>query len=465
MIISLYCFWFFKELKKYAASDQIPSHTELFERLIEKPYQKHKDYLLRNKMGQLNEIIYKYLATDAVKASIATDQNAFDYWLAKAYYDRRLNSLFEKDIDGFVSDAKKGINKSGTNEPTYSGHLFSLKSIWMIHHSPRLSENVKAQMGLLGDWMDEEKRRFLYKIREIESREAFLRSVLGESENTTDWQATDQAISISVIDLSEIQKNDGYARFQLLKKKVYQTIGQNKIDILNEIISICRLNEYKNVLGTKTQSIYRITLARELILMGKFQMANEHFEEILAGPELPQMPQNLTVIQNHIANQINLGRYDKGISIYKQYEKQIRESAHDKTIALHLSYLYLFKQDEEKAMAILPDATSMIKLHQIHHRHAYMIAFIIRGEYRLAETESNNLKRFIKRIIQEDHSYYLKILALFDEYIDALTLKKKDKEYAIKKLKAKYKENYDEWNRIAIDDFPLRWLMRRLSEL
>jgi hypothetical protein len=111
-------------------------------------------------MRQINEIIYEYLATDAFRSSIMTNQSAFGYWLTKAYNDRRLNKLFESDIDEFLNTAVQSISKSETNEPTYSGNLYSLKSIWMMHYDPREAPNIKAQSEFLDLWLNEEKGDF-----------------------------------------------------------------------------------------------------------------------------------------------------------------------------------------------------------------------------------------------------------------------------------------------------------------
>lgn len=164
----------FKELKKYATKADEPSHEELFEKLMKEPYAKDKDYLLRNRMRQLNEILYEYLATDAFKHTCERNPDVFNLWLTKAYYDRKMKPLFENEIDGALESAISHISARSGDFGVDSLLLYALKSLWMINNEPRIPENIEKQIAFSDKWMEELKRRFLYKIREIEARKAFL---------------------------------------------------------------------------------------------------------------------------------------------------------------------------------------------------------------------------------------------------------------------------------------------------
>lgn len=452
----------FREIKKYAARSQYPTHKELFEKIMDEPYAKDKDYLLRNKMRQINELIYEYLAVNTFKKHIDQNPAAYGYWLAKSYYDRRLNDLFESDIDSFLASAKRSVIKDESIEPSYSGHLYSLKSIWKIHFEVRKPENLRAQAALLGEWQKEEKRRFLYKIREIESREAFLKAVIGQQENPN-WHIGAATAPTYVIDLSEQERGDPFVHYLIMKKKLNQHIGWEKVDVLKEMLKIGQKPEYRQMIGPYTQITNKILLARELILLGDFRQADIYLEEVLASPNVSQSPQYMSAIQNHMSNQINLGNYKRGIKIYEQYREEIKQSNHVRTFDLHLAYLYLFLDKEEEALARLPEATKLTAQHQIYHRYAYLIAFIIRGANDLARTDARNIKRRIKRTTDADYKIYIRVLDFFEEYIAALSSAPKEKEKKLNALQSKFKLAPDKWNDEATDIFPLRWLMRRLE--
>lgn len=445
----------FREMKKYASRSNYPTHKELFEKIMGEAYTKEKDYLLRNKMRQINELIYEYLAIDTFRKHLTENSAAYDYWLAKAYYDRRLNNLFESDMEGFLNRAKQTVTQNESGEPSYSGYLHSLQSIWKIHYERRNADSVKAQSALLGEWLNEEKRRFLYKIREIEAREAFLKAALGY-ENTT----TDTAV---VIDLSEQEKGDPLVHYLVMKKKLNETSGWKKVEVLKEMLIACDRKEYSMVTTPNSKIANKVLLARELILLGEFKEANRHLEEVLSNRNITQSPQLMSAIQNHLTNQINLGQYKKGIKIYEKYTREIRQSNHARSFDLHLSLLYLFLGRGEDALASLPDAAKLSKQLQIYHRFAFMMAFILRDDYTLAGTEAKNMKRYIKRNNEGDFSYYLEIIDLFEEYISALGPGPREKESRMNKLKAKFKADLAEWNLKAIDIIPLRWLMVRLG--
>jgi hypothetical protein len=425
---------FFKGLKKYAAKSDEPTHKEIYEKLMQARYAKDKDYLLRNKMRQVNELIYEYLTIDAFKKHLGENPTAHDYWLAKAYYDKRLNGLFESDIDDFVSTARATISKNEAIEPSYSGYLYSLKSIWKIHYEMRKPDNIQKQSALLSEWLNEEKKRFLYRIREIEAREAFLKALLGVTANKDSRHMTPPSTPAMVIDLSEQQKGDPFVHYLMMKKKLSENIGWEKVEVLKEMLKAGEKKEYKMVTGPYSKIANTTLLARELILLGEFKSADSHLEKMLAEPGVKQSPQFMSMLQNYIVNQLNLGQYKKGIKIYDHYSNEIKQSNHVWQFKLHMAYFYLFLGKEDDALAHLPPTANLTKQFQIYHRHAYMIAFILRGNYDLAITEAKNLKRFIKRNPEGQFRYYLEIIDLFEEYIVALASDQKTKEKQLQKL-------------------------------
>jgi hypothetical protein len=130
---------------------------------------------------------------------------------------------------------------------------------------------------------------------------------------------------------------------------------------------------------------YKTIIARELILLGEFKAADAHLSEVVARGDVGHTPQVMSALQNHLVNQINLGTYQKGVKIYQQYKDEMMSSGHARTFDLHLSYLYLFLGKDEQALSQLPAPAGMIPLHQIHIRHAYMIAFILHSDLGIAQ--------------------------------------------------------------------------------
>jgi hypothetical protein len=55
--------------------------------------------------------------------------------------------------------------------------------------------------------------------------------------------------------------------------------------------------------------------------------------------------------------------------------------------------------------------------------------------------------------------YYLDIITLFDDYMTALSSDPRQKASRLNDLRTQIKDDMKRWEQIAVDDFPLRWLM------
>lgn len=449
----------FKELKKYAIKSDKPSHPELYARVMDEPYRKDKDYMLRNRMRQVNEVLYEYLATQAFKQALVNEPTTFHYWLSKAYYDRGQKNLFESDIDSFINDARSEITRSPTNVPDCGNNMFALKTLWMIHHDARVPENTERQLIIMNEWMAELKRRTLYKVREIEARTAFLDMILTRMKGI---EPPTRSEGLATLDLTELP-GDWFARYLVLKKHVYQTSGIDKIAVLEEMLQIGDVPEHRAILGLTDATANLTNLSTELIIAGNYERGNETLERLLLLCKKEQEPVPIAALQSYIANQINLARYEKGLEAYRLYQKEISASRSVRAIGIIACYLWLMMGEEEKAVKNLPEASDLSAQHQIHHRFVYLISFIIRGEYDLARTESGNLKRQIKRTAGIDHAILQSITSLYDKYLKALSPHKTEERKNLAQLCKTIKERYAYWNQIATRELPLRWLMNRLK--
>ncbi len=449
----------FKELKKYASKTEKPSHEELFSRVMDEPYKKDKDYLLRNRMRQVNEVLYEYLAVETFRQTISSDLTTFHYWLSKAYYDRRQKGLFESDIDEFISEATAEITRSPTNLPDAGSNMYALKTLWMINHEPRIPENTENQIAVIDEWMAELKRRTLYKVREIEARKAFLEMLLLHMKNT---EPSGRSEGLAALDLTGPQ-SDWFARYLVLKKHVYQTTGIDKIAVLEEMLQIGDIPEHRAILGLSDATTNMTNLATELITAGNYERGNETLERLLLLCKKEQVQVPIAAIQSYIANQINRGQYEKGLQAYKLYHKEVTGSRSARGIAILASYLWLLLGREEDAIQQLPDSSELSAQHQIHHRFVYLISFIIRQDYDLARTEAGNLRRQIKRTPDIDPTLHLSIMGLYDKYLKALSAPKPEREKGMALLMHTIESEIKYWQQIAIREIPLRWLMVQLK--
>ncbi len=448
----------FKELKKYAGKAEKPTHEELFTKVMKERYHKDKDYLLRNRMRQVNEVLYEYLATDAFKKAIATDDTTFHFWLGKAYYDRKQKNLFETDIDGFIAQSKSEIVRSPTNLPDAVNNLFSLKTLWMINNDPRVPENAERQIAAMEEWMEELTRRTTYKVREMEARKAFIEMMLGHMKGQ---QPAVQPDDQQTLDLTKAE--DWFARYLILKKRVYQSHGASRIPILEEMLEIGDVPAHRAILGLNDATTNLTNLATEQIVAGYYDRGNDTLERLLLLCKRNQEPVPIAALQNYITNQMNLGQYDKGLKIYDQYRNEIDSGRSAGATAVAACYLWLMQGQGDRAIKNLPEHTSLTAHHHIQCRFVYLISFVMRCEYDLARTECGNLKRQIKRTEGIDQDIQLKIASLYDQYLKVHVQQKSEQQKKLDQLRLSLETQYAQWDKVAARELQLRWLMVHLK--
>lgn len=448
----------FKELKKYTSRAEKPKHEELFAKVMKELYHKDKDYLLRNRMRQINEVLYEYLAIEAFKKAIHNDDTTFHFWLSKAYYDRKQRSLFEADIDSFIAQSKAEVVRSPTNLPDAGSNMFSLKTLWMINHDPRVPENATQQLAAMDEWMAELTRRTTYKVREMEARRAFIEMMLSHMKGQ---QPEASAAEMQALDLTTT--GDWFARYLVLKKRVYQSQGADKIPLLKEMLQIGDVPEHRAILGLNDATTNLTNLATEMIVAGYYHEGNEALEQLMQLCKKNQEPIPVAALQNYVANQMNLGQYDKGLKVYDQYRREIESSRSAAATAIAACHLWLMLGQEDSAISHLPEQTALTAQHQIHYRYVYLISFVIRGAYELARTECGNLKRQIKRTESIDQELHLSIASLYDQYIKTQLLQKSEQAQKLKQLRLSLESRYSHWDKIAVRELPLRWLLVHLK--
>ena len=171
---------------KHRNRKEEPTNEKLFEHTFGSKHSRQKDYLLRNELRLLNEIIYDYLVTDSFKEDLHKNPSAYYQLLLKSFYSRGMNSFFEGEIDKGIALARADFRPEDTSV------LLSTKSLWMIQNQPRSVETVKQQLEVVQQWKAEEEKRFFYRIQEAEAREAFLQLIFDYAENSLSLKSDDR---------------------------------------------------------------------------------------------------------------------------------------------------------------------------------------------------------------------------------------------------------------------------------
>jgi hypothetical protein len=453
----------FNELEKHKQLEAEPDNAKLFKKVFSKVYSKQKDYLLRHELRLLNEVLYSYLAEQTFKNQLHRSNNTLSYWLARAYYERNVKSLFRSDIDGLIANATTHIASSEIQNLSEGTALLSMKNLWMIMNQPKVQENIEAQIKTLQDWKAEEQKRFLFKLREIEAREAYLEMYLKNLRKKPDLRKDDERTKGTLlIDLNKTENENWFAKYLTLKKHSYQTKELKRVEVLRQMLEIEQTQEGTKTLGIKAQVSTLINLGIEYILLGKYEEGDKVLAESIALSEQHKQPILAGSIHNYLVNQINLGEYEKGLKIYARFKKLLDAGRTKSNSRIYNCYCHLFLGKDEEALMYLPKATDVSLPEQIMIRFMYVIAFCIRKEYTLALSEMKNLKRTIKAIKQGNYATQLTIAELFLRYVTAHTKNKDEKEKVVSTLRKEMKLNVNTWNAMAAIDVQLRWLMKQL---
>ena len=452
-----------RELKSYINSENDPDNAVLFQKVFDKKYSKDKDYLLRNELRLLNDILYHYLAERSALSQLYKSKSAFSYWLCRAYYERGMHNLLRTDIDEFTAESslhKTALESLSVSEGTA---LMSLKSLWMIETQPKLLNNIRQQQKALGAWKTEEKKRFLYRLREMEAREAFLLNTLTDITEQKDSIPEDgRTPGDTVIDLSDLPLNDPLLEYILLKKHNYQTRGKAKLEVLEQTLILTRKPEAVAILGRRAYLTTLTQLGMYYILAGQYELGDTYLEQNLADSEAHNEPLSYSTIHNYLINQINLRNYKKGIDIYYRFQDLIDTNRLRHPSRLFTAYCYLYAGMPDEALALVPRETDLNLPLQIIARFAYPLSYLMRQEYKLALSELKNLRRKIKTIKTGDFDKQLSIVDVFIRYATAHTKRKAEQDKQLADLEAIISSDLLKWKKWAAVDVQLYWLLNRL---
>ncbi len=447
------------ELLKYVKrGDGVPANEDLFFKVFNQKYSSAKNYLLRNELRLLNEIIYDYLINDTFHNYLKKHRSTYHVWLARALFDRKIKGPFNADIDRFIDYAKEHVKAED------SAQLNDLKSLWMIYTYEKNAGNIEAQRKTTEEWKNEQIRHLKYRLREIETRNAYLdfslRSITGNDQVNTDFRTEPQ----QVIDLNDNRNFDSFENYLILKKHSYQAKGEQRIEILRQMLAFEESKEYHSEFQVIDSQISSINaLAMEHILLGHFEKANDYMLMGIKRSEENQRHILPALMQNYIANQVNLGNYQTALDFYTLHETEIKNSRQFLSITIYKAYSYLFLGKADDALATLPQSSAFTPHQNLMVRMVYLIAFIIRKQHDVAMNDCYNISRMVKANEGAYYQNYSWINTLFSKYLDAIIMEREPRKAAMKKIKADLDENHEKVKSLLITEFALKWLVEELQ--
>lgn len=445
----------FKQLRRHRAGNAVPENEELFKKTFLKPYSKKRDYLLRNELRLLNELIYEYLAMECFKEHMARNRSLFNRWLAQSYYNRKMIP-FIKDIDNFLAIARDQIQMDEASA------LSAIKVAFLAQYHK--DENQKAQQEL-HDWLEVEKRRFLHRLRKIEYSQVFFNEERPDlyAGASVEEYPTPGAMTV---DLSDIDKADWYARYLTLQKYYAQSKGEAQLNYHKEITNLINSDKAKNVISAESRVNNTEALAWSLFTYGKYQEAEQYLDlpiELGRKKRIEISPSHAMI---RVCTLFKTGKFDKAISAYGQYKKMIEVSDSAGRAMMALAYCHLYQNKPDLAIGIFLTGKAPAEV-RISSRYVFIIAFLLRDQFSLAINEMKNLRRMLKNPGQSVQVSDNDLIAgkHFHAYIQILAGKGLRKDGAVSKLRKEVQKSLASITRTPFDNHELDWLNIQLNKL
>jgi tetratricopeptide (TPR) repeat protein len=455
-----------KELIKYKDTEEEPENAHLYKKVFKQAYKKDKDYLLRNELRLLNEQLYNFYVRATFNSHATEHSTAYNFWLARAFYSRRLKNILNQNLDEFIEESLEFMPPQLTTFPIYSSAMMGMKSLWMIETYPKNLESLQQQIDYTYKWEHEATRRFFYVLAEINARKAYLQMTLARIENKftalPDYFGNDDMDQINFKDLLD---SDWYARYIKLKIKLYQTKGEKRIEIIKEMMSYEEKEEVQKVVGSNSLVSNLGNLGLEYISLKQYGEAAVYFEKALQMADSIKTPTILAHIQNYIITLVLKGNYERALDVYGKYQDTIKGTRSATTIPIFTSYALIFLNRPDEALESFPKISQLIVQHQSLVRFGIVICYIQRNQFDIALNELQNIKRTLKKFTDRDYSWQIEIADLFITYTKAHNAAESVIKERKKQLAESIKLEFDKYYRWAHEEIELWWLMKQLGLL
>jgi hypothetical protein len=444
-------------LKKYRHRKSEPETPDLFAAAFGKKYIVKSDYLLRNELRLLNNILYEYLALKTFADYVKGNPSTFNVWLSRGLYVRKLKNLFESDIDKFISIAKADIL------PANTAAFYRQKLVWSRNKQKETAANRKASEKILEDWKKEIIRGAKYNMRELEFWEEML--IYNDRYATNKVLETPEdgrTAPIGHLDFGPVDEDDIFDRYMVLRKHSFQTRGPVRIDVLKQMMEILDAGKFYNEYTFYDRVGTAHNLAVEFANAGQVEEADKYFTHARAICEKNGNPLIMALIHGNLEIQFHVQRYEKGLELFKAYEKEILAGQSATLLSIFRCCFYLFLRRPEDAIMHLPGGAKSSELEHLLARMVYLMAFIIRGQTDLALNECANIHRMLKATKGDYVNDYLLINAQYKKYLQA-QLKPRDE--SKKELSALQQQLAEQIVAKAgmLPEIPLLWLAKELA--
>ena len=368
------------ELKKEKFSNE-----RVYELLYQSPYDKKKNYLLRNELRLLSNELKSFIVyltfNDKLKSEPETQT---------LFY---LQGLFGKtDAEFFLSECQKALDSAIKNQDNETAtQIFKL---YIQAFIKSVSPTYEKYMELLDFLKKNEEitiQAFLQNWVEVQKFKAFTQKSLNAMHPT---QGEISIPNFLKMEFENENQNASYFQYQLLWAKSYASKGLEKIQILKDAEKyISKINKTKFSNESEIAKV-NASIALDYFLLEKYQFSIEYHEKCLLQKKHLNDKDFAVYLFNYISTLLRMDDFRKALELISEHEKLLlkQERLHDRFLNIKAMCLLLLNQIDEAETCLPHERKEGGMYNYFYFRVVQSMVFYERREYDLAINELHNLQ-------------------------------------------------------------------------
>jgi len=268
---------------------------------------------------------------------------------------------------------------------------------------------------------------------------------------------------IEVFTVHTNESKNMLARYYTFKSQAYSSSGPDSISLLESAIKILYTLADIDFANVEILTCYA-AIAMEYSLMGNFSKSEELYEFIFTLPGSDTFASRKSLLYNYCTTLLKNGNYKRALKYIEYLENSNPEPVVAERIYTMKINCYILLEDAKKILKILPpDLQNYDITLRTYYRFLYVIYYLIKEEWGLAERELNNIR------VMKDFKLtgYTPLLQLFEKYVqtsDSIFYREKNPKKKLESLRT-YLKTFHDQNQELSGLLPAAWITRKINAL
>ena len=369
-----------------------------FLQVFGKKYTADNDYLWRNELRLLMDMIEEYAAQKMMRTELARSERVRSSYFLKYLIEKNLFSLISAESDRLKEMAAKAYDYNTVQSVCDMMNPFFGNFAWNdITMQERLAANAETHR-------DAACHSFLHNFRKAQiSRTA---SQLFRHKGEFDVQ-----LPPADVDAHFAAYEDPYSQYLTLRMQTFSTPQNMDPDKYRQCLE--HLAQYPDIPDHEKESFLLLNnLSGYYFFRHEYEEAFRYNEELIKLTDVLDPVYCIAAVINYVSNLAHLERYDDALATLRKYDPLIRQFPMQmERLAYIEASCYALKGDREAFNASLPrQFDDLSKIMQYHYRFLIALSHFLDKDYALAISEATNIERSIKALKTDKLNYYDEIV-------------------------------------------------------